>query len=80
MIAALTDSRKIPNTFHHPMVTTLSSGDIVYDPAKEIQFQLQIGSKVFPVYEIKCVPENFSHLKNPLGFIIVIFIMLIFHH
>ncbi len=64
--AELTDSRKIPNTVHHPMVTTLSSGDIVYDPAKEIQFQLQIGSKVFPVYEIKSVPDYFF-IKKAAG-------------
>ncbi len=56
-----TKDRKIANSFNHPMVTTLTGGDIVYNPAKEIQFQLQIGSKVFPVYEIKTVPEYFAH-------------------
>ena len=38
-----------------------------YDYAKELQWQLQIGSKMFPEYPCRSMSETFYQLKKALG-------------
>ena len=38
-----------------------------YDYSKEFQWQLQIGSKMFPEYPARSIAETFYQLKKALG-------------
>ena len=49
------------NYFWHPM------GSIKYDRSKELEFQMQIGSKLFPEYPIRSLAEAFYNLRKTLG-------------
>ena len=54
------------NTFVGPMKSyDFTTGG--YDYAKELQWQLQIGSKTFPEYPARSVAETFYQLKKSLG-------------
>ena len=54
--------RKSFNDFYHP------SGDFLQQlPDKEIEFQIQIGSKLYPEYPIRSVQEAFTQLAKCLG-------------
>ena len=54
--------RKSFNDFYHP------SGDyLVQRQDKEIEFQIQIGSKLYPEYPIRSVQEAFTQLTKCLG-------------
>ena len=54
--------RKAFNDFYHP------SGDFLQQlPDKEIEFQIQIGSKLYPEYPIRSVQEAFTQLVKCLG-------------
>ena len=48
------------NSFQHPM-------GIQYDYSKELQYQVQIGSKMFPEYPCSSVAQAFYELKKALG-------------
>jgi len=48
--------------FYHPMYTSAS-----YNPDKELQFQLQLGSKLIPEYPCQSLSECFYHLKKTLN-------------
>ena len=39
----------------------------VYDSEKEMEIQVQIGSKLYPEYPIRSVSESFSQLKKTMG-------------
>lgn len=45
------------NNFFHPMAGT-------YNPANELEYQVQIGSKLFPEYPVQSSAEAFSQLKK----------------
>jgi hypothetical protein len=51
------------NDFFHPMSYT--DGD--YRSGYEMEFQLQVGSKLFPVYPIRSVAEAFYNLRKCMG-------------
>ena len=51
------------NLFYHPMNSV--SGN--YSPALDFEFQLQIGSKLFPEYPIRSTKEAFYQLRKCLG-------------
>jgi len=51
------------NNFWHPM----SSGTGVYDSTKELDIQVQVGSKLFPEYPIRSTAEAFSQLRKTMG-------------
>ena len=54
------------NSFLHPM----SGGDYKvgdYQYSKELQWQIQIGSKMFPEYPARSLAETFYQLKKALG-------------
>jgi len=54
------------NSFLHPMSgATYTAGAYNYD--KEVQWQLQIGSKLFPEYPARSMAETFYQLKKALG-------------
>jgi len=52
------------NDFWHSM-----GGNTVnaYDPSREVEIQIQIGSKLFPEYPIRSLGEAFYQLKKTLG-------------
>jgi hypothetical protein len=56
------NSRKEVNHFWHPM-----GGSAAYDHSKEVEFQMQIGSKLFPEYPIRSLAEAFYQLRKTLG-------------
>jgi len=53
-------SQEVDN-FYHPM-----GGNYVYE--KELEFEMQIGSKKFPEYPIRSVSEAFYQLRKALGY------------
>ena len=64
-----TDKRmfhKAFNTFLHPMTGSDYVGGL-YDYNEELQWQLQIGSKMFPEYPCRSMAETFYQLKKALG-------------
>jgi hypothetical protein len=48
------------NSFQHPM-------DGGYDDNKELEYQIQIGSKMFPEYPVRSINQAFYELKKALG-------------
>ena len=53
---------KTTNNFIHPM-----NSSATYDSSKEMEFQIQIGSKLFPEYPVKSLGEAFYQLRKTLG-------------
>ena len=49
--------------FYHPM----EAGAGVYNPAKELEFQIQLGPKLYPEYPVKSISEAFGILKQTLN-------------
>ena len=58
-----TGVRKEFNFFYNPGFHANS----LYDSSKDVQFQLQIGSKLFPEYPIWSTQESFYQLRKCLG-------------
>ena len=54
-------SRREVNHFAHPM------GSSQYNHSEELQFQVQMGSKMIPEYPIRSLAEAFYHLRKTLG-------------
>ena len=50
---------KTTNNFIHPMNSSATC-----DPAKEMEFQIQIGSKLFPEYPVKSLGEAYYQLRK----------------
>ena len=48
--------------FYHPM-----SAETSYSKAHELEFQIQIGSKLYPEYPIRSLAESFAQLKKSVG-------------
>ena len=48
--------------FYHPMSAVAS-----YSKAHELEFQIQIGSKLYPEYPIRSLAESFAQLKKSVG-------------
>jgi hypothetical protein len=59
--------RKAWKDFFSPMSFLNRSGILKHDPRGEFEFQLQIGSKLFPEYPIRSHNEAFYQLKKTLG-------------
>jgi hypothetical protein len=59
--------RKSWNDFFSPMSASNASGEFVHNPRGEFEFQLQIGSKLFPEYPIRSHAEAYYQLKKTLG-------------
>jgi hypothetical protein len=58
--------RKPWNTFHSPM-REQNKTNLAHTPAGEFEYQLQIGSKLFPEYPIRSHNEAFYQLAKCLG-------------
>ena len=61
--AAALPFKKPSITFHHPMDETTT----FYDPDKELQIYLQLGSKLYPEYPCNNLSECFYRLKEALN-------------
>ena len=59
-------TRKSWNTFHSPMREEIKNG-LAHVAAGEFEFQLQIGSKLFPEYQIRSDNEAYYQLAKCLG-------------
>ena len=55
------------NNFEHPMHATMINNTSSYNKGYELEFQLQIGSKLFPEYPIHSLSESFAQLKKAVG-------------
>ena len=62
--AAALHASKTFNDFFHSMGGNATN---VYDPGREVELQIQIGSKLFPEYPIRSLGEAFYQLKKTLG-------------
>ena len=58
---------KFWNDFFSPMWESNYAGVWTHDPNGEFEFQLQIGSKLFPEYPVRSHNEAFYQLKKTLG-------------
>jgi len=58
---------KFWNDFFSPMWEKNYAGIWTHDPDGEFEFQLQIGSKLFPEYPVRSHNEAFYQLKKTLG-------------
>jgi hypothetical protein len=56
-----TPSEGVPNDFWHPME------GVDYSYTKELQLQIQIGSKLYPEYPIRSLAEAYYQLRKTLG-------------
>ncbi len=59
--------RKSFNHFYSPMKAYSSSEFNPYDSRGEFQFQLQVGSKLYPEYPIRSHSESYYQLRKSLG-------------
>jgi len=59
--------RKLWNDFFSPGYVDNSDSVLTIKPETEFEFQLQIGSKLFPEYPIRSHQEAFYQLKKTLG-------------
>jgi len=59
------------NVFFHPMgegvAPNQASTLVTFDHNKELSFQLQVGSRLFPEYPINSTAEAFYQLRKTLG-------------
>ena len=58
---------KFWNDFFSPMWESNYAGIWTHDPNGEFEFQLQIGSKLFPEYPVRSHNEALYQLKKTLG-------------
>ena len=49
--------------FNHPM----DNAAPLYDKGYELEYQIQVGSKLFPEYPVRSLSESFAQLKKCLG-------------
>ena len=52
------------NDFNHPMD---NEANLAYDKGYELEYQIQIGSKLFPEYPVRSLSEAYAQLKKCLG-------------
>ena len=57
-------SHKAWNDFNHPMEYDTN---LLYNKGLEMEYQIQIGSKLFPEYPVRSLSESYSQLKKTLG-------------
>jgi hypothetical protein len=60
-------ARKSWNDFFSPMSAANANGILRHAPNGEFEFQLQIGSKLFPEYPVRSHAEAYYQLKKTLG-------------
>ena len=55
------------NRFYHPSIRTSFSTHGLYNPDNDLEFQLQLGSKLFPEYPCKSLTQAFYYLRKALN-------------
>ena len=53
--------------FYHPHQSHDSSVEGIYDVNKDLEFQIQLGSKLFPEYPCNSLSQCFYHLRKALN-------------
>ena len=53
------------NTFYHPM--NQMNAEFGYDPNFELEWQVQIGSRLYPEYSVRSTSESYYQLLKCLG-------------
>ena len=53
--------------FYHPMQTSDEAVDGIYGEDKDLEFQIQLGSKLYPEYPCRSMTECFYHLRKALN-------------
>ena len=53
--------------FYHPHQAHLSDIEGIYDINKDLEFQIQLGSKLFPEYPCNSLSQCFYHLRKALN-------------
>ena len=62
-----TEVHKEYNRFYHPSTRTTFSTHGNYNPDNDLEFQLQLGSKLFPEYPCKSLTQAFYYLRKALN-------------
>ena len=62
-----TEVHKEYNRFYHPSTRTTFSTHGNYNPDNDLEFQLQLGSKIFPEYPCKSRTQAFYYLRKALN-------------
>ena len=67
LTGASTEVHKEYSRFYHPMsrITFANSG--IYDSDLDLEFQLQLGPKLFPEYPCKSITQAFNYLRKTLN-------------
>jgi len=56
------------NTFYHPMaLSQRNTGKDLYDANRELEWQVQIGSRLYPEYSVRSTSESYYQLLKCLG-------------
>ena len=53
--------------FYHPMVNNNEDVNGFYNPDYDLEFSIQLGSKLYPEYPCKSITEGFYHLRKALN-------------
>ena len=53
------------NYFYHPMITLTQSP--FFDPGFELEYQIQLGAKLYPEYPVRSLSEAFAQLRKTVG-------------
>ena len=53
--------------FYHPMQTSDEAVDGLYSENKDLEFQIQLGSKLYPEYPCRSMTECYYHLRKALN-------------
>ncbi len=64
--ASLAITRRSWNDFFSPASNTNKGGKLSINPSEEFEFQLQIGSKIFPEYAVRSHSEAYYQLRKTL--------------
>ena len=59
--------RKEFNRFYHPMSRITFANSEIHDNDLDLEFQLQLGSKLFPEYPCKSITQAFYYLRKALN-------------
>ena len=53
--------------FYHPMINNDEAVNGFYNPDYDLEFSIQLGSKLYPEYPCKSITECFYHLRKALN-------------
>ena len=53
--------------FYHPMINNDEDVNVFYNPDYDLEFQIQLGSKLYPEYPCNSITQCFYHLRKALN-------------